>query len=602
MNNEKAIQEYKNKRFGMFIHWGVYSLLGGEWGGRVIPDDEIGEWIMNLLQIPVSEYEKIAAAFKPHGFDADALVKLAFRAGMRYLVFTSKHHDGFAMFKSEADKYNIYDWAGFKRDIVAELAVACEKYGVKLGLYYSQSLDWHEEHAGGWDVAPYGQRPTWANIWDYPDNRSKDYNIYYEKKVVPQVKELLTNYGNIFLMWFDTPRNMSLEQSNGLYKLVKSLQPGCIVNSRIGNGVGDYTTLGDNQIPVCTLDKPNEALVTLNDTWGYKRNDNNWKTPGEIIETLAKVVSRNVNLLLNVGPMGDGRLTAETIKILNDIAGWTAVNGEAIHGAAGNPAPYDFDFAYVTANANKLYFCMKNNSAYSVELNGFKSKLKDAYKLIGHAQVPFTADNGPDINKLTVDFPETDKFMPVYALEFNEAPKFDSRIIQQNDVLSLLPISSAVYDGALKTAKSVLIENPYTDSSGLGKIKIGRGGILNGWSRRTEYMEWDAYFTKPGKYKTEVIIDLSDMPDDVRERLCLYSVKIDVSGAAPITSNFTESYKYTDSRTVKHNARSVIDFGTVQINTTGGHKIKISLTEDLDDVIESVSLTGVKFCLLDENQ
>ncbi len=230
---------------------------------------------MTYFRIPIREYEKLATAFNPLYFDAEEWVRMAKDAGMNYIVITSKHHEGFALFKSENDPYNVVDATPFKRDIIAELSAACKKYGLKFGLYYSQELDWHEENGGGYTRGyknPAMQRSSWTNNWDFPENDKKDFSLCFEKKIKPQVKEILTKYGDISLIWFDTPGVITEAQSKELYDLVKELQPNCLVNSRIGNGMGDYTSLGDNQIPSGKKERTMlyETAATINDTWGYK--------------------------------------------------------------------------------------------------------------------------------------------------------------------------------------------------------------------------------------------------------------------------------------------------------------------------------------------
>lgn len=316
MDNKKW---FKQAKFGMMIHWGLYSVLAGEWKGQ--RSHYIGEWIMSKYRIPVKEYEKLADAFNPIYFNAEEWVELAKQAGMQYIVITAKHHEGFAMFHSEADKYNIVDATPFGRDVIAELAAACRKNDMKLGLYYSQELDWHEKHGGGVSIACdcYDQT-SWSNNWDFPDAAEKDFTICYENKIKPQVKELMTNYGDIALIWFDCPTDITPEQSRELYDIVKKYQPNCLVNSRIGNGMGDYGSAGDNCLP--DGDKGEmlfETPATLNDTWGYKAFDNNWKSADKVIEMLHTCNDNGANLLLNVGPDYLGRIPAPTIEILREV-------------------------------------------------------------------------------------------------------------------------------------------------------------------------------------------------------------------------------------------------------------------------------------------
>ncbi len=315
MNN---LEYFKQAKFGMMIHWGLYSVLAGEYKGERI--DCIGEWIMSKCQIPIREYEKYAAAFNPICFDAEEWVLLAKDAGMKYMVMTAKHHDGFAMYHSKVDSYNIYDATPFHRDPVAELAEACKKHGMKLGFYYSQELDWHEEHGGGVSiVCDQCKGTSWSNNWDFPDASQKDFSLCFEKKIIPQVTELLTNYGDIFLFWFDCPTDITNEQSMRLFNLVKQYQPDCLVNSRIGNGVGDYASCGDNYIPDSYKTTPYESPCTLNDTWGYKAFDQNWKNPERIIQIKNHLNERGINYLLNVGPDYLGRIPKPCVEILKEV-------------------------------------------------------------------------------------------------------------------------------------------------------------------------------------------------------------------------------------------------------------------------------------------
>ncbi len=308
---------YKKAKFGMFIHWGLYSIPAGEWKGK--RTDKPGEWIMTYNRIPIKEYEQLATVFNPIYFDAEEWVKLAKEAGMEYIVFTSKHQEGFAMYKSEVDSYNVVDATPFKRDVVAELAAACKKYDMKLGLYYSQELDFHEEHGGGVHYIDPWLGCEWANNWDFPDKEKKDLNIYLEKKAKPQLKEILTKYGDLLLIWCDDPCEITPKQSQDIYDWIKSFQPDCLVPSRVGNGIGDIYSFADNKLPEENWEGLGEACVTMNDTWGYKGFDNNWKSVDELMEIKERCNSKGVNLLLNVGPDALGRIPAPSVEILKEM-------------------------------------------------------------------------------------------------------------------------------------------------------------------------------------------------------------------------------------------------------------------------------------------
>lgn len=312
MDNKKW---FTDAQYGMMVHFGLYSLLAGEYKGKRM-GNIIGEWAMSYFQIPIKEYEKLAEAFNPIYFNADEWTDLAIKAGMKYIVVTSKHHEGFALFHSKVDKYNVVDATPFKRDIVKELADSCHKKGLKFGLYYSQELDWHEEHGGGYsETFETNQGKPWTNRWDFP-NTKKDFSICFRKKTIPQVTEILKNYGQIDLIWFDTPIDITLEQSKELYDLVKKYQPNCLINSRIGNGMGDYGSAADNGLDDEKSDFMFEVPATLNDTWGFKSYDQNWKSAETIYSNKKALKAKGVNYLLNVGPDGLGRIPAPSIEIL----------------------------------------------------------------------------------------------------------------------------------------------------------------------------------------------------------------------------------------------------------------------------------------------
>jgi alpha-L-fucosidase len=316
MNNKEWFRQAK---FGMMVHWGLYALPAGEWNGQRTPF--LGEWAQSYFRIPNQEYGALAGVFNPILFDAEAWVKLAVESGMRYLVVTSKHADGFALFRSRVDRFNIVDATPFKRDVIAELAKACDKHGLGFGLYYSQDVDWREPDGGGYLLGHTAcEYMSWANDWDFPDNDKKVYTRCFDNKIKPQIEELLRNYGKLCLIWFDNPLTISPEQSTELYQMVKKYQPDCLINSRIGNGMGDYRSWGDNEIPDEFMkDGLFETPATLNDTWGYKSFDQNWKSAEEVSRLKTHLNSRGINYLLNVGPDYLGRIPAPSQEILRSV-------------------------------------------------------------------------------------------------------------------------------------------------------------------------------------------------------------------------------------------------------------------------------------------
>ena len=382
-------------RFGMFIHWGLYSLAGGNWKGVDTP--WVAEWLMRKHKVPVRDYETLAARFNPVKFDARAWARTAAEAGMKYMVVTSKHHDGFALFHSRADRFNIVDATPFGRDPLAELAEACRDAGIRLGFYYSQDQDWHEAGATG-------------NTWDFPEKTPAAFAAYLESKVKPQLRELLTNYGDVALIWFDTPGAITPEQSQDLKTFVHSLQPRCLVSGRIGNDAGDYGSLGDNQLPAYPLEGAWEGIGTMNESWGHKPSDNHYKSADELLNVLCELVSKNANYLLNVGPTGAGDFPPEALRRLRRIGEWMKVSGEAIHGAGPSPVPFSSRplWGFVTAGNGAIYLSVFKTFGKDLTLYGFRNQIKRATVLgLDGLELAVRQEHRPDLDyhKLTVDWP-----------------------------------------------------------------------------------------------------------------------------------------------------------------------------------------------------
>ncbi len=388
----------KESRFALFIHWGLYSELSGRWKGET--HYGIAEWIMNRARIPVAEYEKVAEHFNPTNFDAREWVSLAKAAGMRHIMITSKHHDGFAMFRSAVSPYNIVDATPFGRDPMRELADACCAEGLRLGFYYSQTQDWHERDAVG-------------NTWDWPPE-GRDFPRYLKTKAIPQIEELLRNYGQIAGVWFDTPGPITPDESRMLVDTVHKLQPQCLVNSRIGNNLGDYDTLGDQEIP--RLPRPGlwETPDTHNDTWAYAWYDLNWKGAREIAERLVRVVSRGGTYLLNIGPDGAGRIPVQSARILREVGQWVHAHEAAIHGA--DPTPFGpLAWGECTARGNVLFLHVYQWPPDGrLIVPGLKTRVTRA-GLDGAGQLAVTSSGDNVVITLPAGRPDT--LIPVVTLE-----------------------------------------------------------------------------------------------------------------------------------------------------------------------------------------
>ncbi len=367
-------------KYGMFIHWGLYAIPAGYWKGRRVPS--AGEWILQIDQIPAAEYKELAKAFNPQSFDAAAVVKLAIDAGMKYLVFTAKHCEGFAMYDSHCSDFTITKASPCGRDVVKQLSEECQKQGLVFCVYYSQYQDWIEPDGYG-------------NHWDFNEDE-KDFERYFRSKVLPQVTELLTGYGPVGLIWFDTPYEMPKPLCEELAQLVNRLQPNCLINGRIGYHLGDYAQMGDNSIPARYFDGRWETPMTLNDTWGYRSDDEHYKTPQAVLKMLVDVVSRGGNLLLNIGPDADGAVPAQSAENLLCVGRWLKQNGDAIYGAAACPDfPYVLNWGRFTYRDKTLYMhIFEWPRSGEITLYGLKTTVKKAYLLADKAKTPLEIGQG----------------------------------------------------------------------------------------------------------------------------------------------------------------------------------------------------------------
>ena len=318
---------WREARFGMFIHWGLYSIPAGTWNGKQIPG--IGEWIMNHGSIPVAGYKALASQFNPTAFNAHDIVALAKSAGMKYIVITAKHHDGFAMFDSKADPFNIVAATPFHRDPIRELAEECRKQGVKLGFYYSQDQDWT---APGGAAYKTGNHDLPSHHWD--PAQDGDFATYLHTKAIPQLKELLTNYGDFpVVIWFDTPTVDMTPALAGEIVALLNQHPDLIWNNRLGGGYKGDTETPEQYIPAQGYPGRDwEACMTMNDTWGYKSYDTNFKSTETLLRNLIDIASKGGNYLLNIGPDSKGNVPPAEVERLHQVGQWLAANGEAIYG------------------------------------------------------------------------------------------------------------------------------------------------------------------------------------------------------------------------------------------------------------------------------
>lgn len=411
---------WREARFGMFVHWGLYAVPAGEHKGRRTP--ELGEWIMKDLRIPIPEYEPFVARFNPTRFDARGWVRAAKDAGMKYVVITSKHHDGFALFDSKVSDYDVMA-TPFKRDILKELEEAAREAGIRLCFYHS-ILDWHHPDAQGPAFPDYEKvaNPGWAR--------------YVEGYMKPQLRELLTGYGKVGVLWFDGDwiKEWSDEQGRDLYGFVRGLQPDIVVNNRAGagrQGMGGMTKEGsfggdfgtpEQEVPATGLPGVDwESCMTMNDTWGYKHFDQHWKSAETLLRTLIDVASKGGNFLLNVGPTAEGLIPAPSVERLAAMGRWLRVNGEAIYGSSASPVAAP-PWGRITARPGRLYLHVFDWPSARVLEVPRSSAPRRAYMLADAARTALPARVEQGTLRLTLPARAPDAVASVVVLETDEKP------------------------------------------------------------------------------------------------------------------------------------------------------------------------------------
>jgi alpha-L-fucosidase len=429
----KRAEWFIDARFGMFIHWGIYSGAEGVWKGEKHRDDNnYAEWIQYRNRIDKLEYLTLLDRFRWDQIDPEKWVILAKNAGMKYVVITAKHHDGFALWDSKVSNYDVSDYTNPKRDIIKELAVACKKHGLKLGLYYSHWVDW--EHRYGWDH-------TKAVTGITPEN----YNLYWQEKVIPQMRELLTGYGPISIIWFDmwihySQTVVTKDQLLQLKSLIRELQPGCLVNSRLGLSIEedsdvDFKELGDNQLGNRKSNFPWQSPATVADSWGFNRLDYDFKSTTTLLHSLISNVSLNGNFLLNIGPESNGNVPFEISQRLNETGDWLKVNGESVYGCGAFDLPANQnDWGTITSKKTAIgtnlffhVFCYPFNN--KLNITGITTKPSKVYLLSDKNKNQLKFQHSGAL--LTVDLPQDqpDPYVTVVAAEYGGKPEiFDGLV------------------------------------------------------------------------------------------------------------------------------------------------------------------------------
>ncbi len=533
---------WREARFGMFIHWGVYAVPAGTYNDEKI--DGIGEWIMLRGEIPVAEYKAYAKEFNPVHYDPGYWAKLAKKAGMRYMVITSKHHDGFALFPSDATDWDIADATPYGKDLIGPLAEAARAEGLKFGLYYSQAQDW--THPGGSKA-----RHKEGEGWD--DAHLGDFDQYLKEIAYPQVKEILTRY-QPDILWWDTPIWMNKERADKLLPLI-TIVPGIITNNRLGGKYKGDTDTPEQHIPAKGFDDRDwEVCMTMNDTWGYKSYDDNWKTTEDLIQKLCDIASKGGNFLLNIGPKPDGTIPQPSIDRLEEIGAWMDINSDSIYGTTASP------FHRLTWGR-----CTKkiHPDGVTLYLHVFD------WPQDGNLVVP-GLNNMPDSITLLQDG-STLKAKPVTGAQQGlqievpaQAPDSSVSVIKLKidgdlDIDTLLPQPAADGIITLTPAFADIHNKLGTDA----KLQTNGGQTYIGnWTKSRAWVGWTFESTQPGKF--EVLAEIAS------EKASSGNLSLDGkdTGKAELAASGANDQFQQQS------------LGTIEITTTGVHTLEIKPDKD----------------------
>ncbi|MFL5738791.1 MAG: alpha-L-fucosidase [Flavisolibacter sp.] len=452
--HDQRIQWWRDARFGMFLHWGVYSKAGGEWKGKRV--NGYAEHLMRKEKISRAEYLELAHSFNPEKFNAEEWVKQAKRAGMKYMIITSKHHDGFAMYPSQVSDFNIHAQTPFQRDPMAELSAACKKYGLRFGFYYSHAFDWEHPDAPGndWeyknpggDLNLYGGR-DWYDL--HPELLTKAQR-YVDEKAIPQIRELIARY-HPDILWFDTPQKLPLSENIRILKAIREADPNVVVNGRLvrfaSSNFGDYKNTADRPAEFYPVTGDWEAIPTTNESYGYSKFDSTHKPASHFIRLLASAASRGGNLLLNIGPKGDGTSDERDVRILNGIGAWIAHNQESIYGTTASGLPLQ-SWGVTTRKGNKIYLHVfewpKDGRLF---VGGIRSLVSRAYLLMDPSH-SFKVQKLVS-KDLVIALPKKapDSINTVIVLETTDKLQADSiRFIAPNSTINRLLAYDAIQQG-----------------------------------------------------------------------------------------------------------------------------------------------------------
>jgi len=547
---------FEEARFGLFIHWGLYSIPAGIWDGKPY-DDQLGEWIQYEASIPVADYERLTESFTAESFDAGEWVANAMNAGMRYMVVTAKHHDGFALFDSAVDDYNVVKRTPFGRDVIAELAAACQSAGLPFGVYYSHVIDWHEPHSQHHWTDPFPER----------------FDEYFYRKSLPQVRELLTGYGRLALFWFDMPMGLPAARAEELHALVREHQPDCLVNGRLGGGIaGDFRGFGDNESPEWPIEGAGESPATMNDSWGFKSRDCHWKEAPAVARMLTSLAGKGVNLLMNVGPDSSGAWPKGSLNPLSEVGDWLKRTGHSIYSSRSAALPTQPDWGSVTQKELSLFVHVHDEAVDSIRLAEVLSEPSGARCLLSGETVNFSGTPHGFAIDLQTASSDLKTRMRTLEVRFPVGPHFDPTLRADGSGCIALPVARA------------------HDSSEI----LNRSGRWKGVAPM-EWATWEFVVRTPGKYR----LLLHTMNAKHAERGGCWQggheLELEVNNR-----RWTSSLECTESLTTtrgRYYAECYSDLGTVALDSAGEYRLRIRLENEPNGLTPFTKLESVRMLL-----
>ena len=531
----KRGQLFEEGNYAMFIHWGLYSQLANKVGDKTYYG--IGEWIMNprMAGIPVDEYKELAKTFNPSKFDPKAIAQLAKDAGMKYIVITSKHHDGFAMYDSKSNDFNVVQATPYNYDPMKDLAQACKDLGLGFGFYYSHNQDW---------TFPGGNGGPGKDA----DGNPADFDDYFVKKCLPQVKEITSEYGPIEIVWFDTPGNMPKHYVEELVAVVRKNQPNAMICGRAGHGLGDYQSLGDMEVPVSNQPGLWETVDTTNDSWAYAWYDQNWKAPKLILERLIATVARGGTYMLNIGPRGDGSVPQHAMDTLRGAGEWIHRYPQVVYGTDASPWEHPLPWGDVTVKDNTMFLTVSEWPASGkLYLPGLKTGIKSAKLLKGDESEAIEHSNENGWTSFTVPAAAPEKLISVIQVDLEGKPEADPSFGIDPNITTEILTEFATVKGAVKESKRWM-------------EKFGE------WKHCTQVSKWkengaatwEFEILTPGKYQ----VDLTYAGE---ERLVW---GVEVEGGEMIQNQQNSSHNYQS-----------FPIGWLEFSKPGRYKINVSCLE-----------------------